>query len=65
MDKTLPQLVNEIYQLIEGQDTRAMTEIVAREFPKSKGMLSNLKRDDLQKVIPLIKEKYENRNAIG
>ncbi|AFC22525.1 hypothetical protein phi1422_0005 [Bdellovibrio phage phi1422] len=60
MQKTLPQLFNKVYEIVEGKDLRKLESVLLREYPKSKGKLSNLNAKQLEAIIPEIQKEYDS-----
>lgn len=56
--KTMVQLNAEIFEIIAGEDIRVMVRIIEKNFPKSRGEYTKLNRDQLEKLVPLLKEAY-------
>lgn len=56
--RTLNQINSEIYSIITCQNLRVMMAILAKHFPKCRGQLSKLSNDELEKLIPLLREAY-------
>lgn len=56
--RTRPQLINEIYQIVKDNDLRKMKMIVCRKNPRSKGFLDKLSIEELESIIPRLKEEY-------
>lgn len=57
--KSRLELSNEIYALIKGRDLAKFHEILDKTYPKFRGRFFELSTDQMEKILPLVKEAYE------
>lgn len=57
--KSRLELSNEIYALIKGKDLEMFHRILDKTYPKFRGRFFELSTDQMEKILPLVKEAYE------
>lgn len=61
--KTRGQISNEIYAIIYGKDIRVLHKTMNKYFPKAKRCLDKLDLEDLELLIPILREEYEKHEG--
>ena len=61
--RTLPQLFNDVYEIIDGKDVSIMENLLWDLYPKSHGKLSKLNLPDLREFLPALIKEYEKHDA--
>ena len=63
--RNVNQIMAEISEITKFKDLTVMRRVVIQNFPKSKGMIGKLERDQLEKLCDLLKEAYNGEVQSG